>query len=58
VPKLIVSVPGLRKAGIVRRTLREAISTDCPSTVLRNHPDATLYLDAESSAELYERDYR
>ena len=58
VPKLIVSVPGLRKAVIVKRTLREAISTACPSTVLRNHPDATLYLDAESSAELYEHDCR
>lgn len=52
VPKLIVSVPGPRKAGIVKRALTGAISTDCPATILRTHPDATLYLDRESVAEL------
>lgn len=52
VPKLIVSVPGPRKAKIVRRTLTEAISIACPATILRTHPDATVYLDAESAAEL------
>jgi glucosamine-6-phosphate deaminase len=52
VPKLIVSVPGKRKAAIVRRTVEEAISTACPATILRNHPDATVYLDAESSSAL------
>ena len=52
VPKLIVSVPGERKAKIMRRTLEEAISTDCPSTLLRTHPDATVYLDLNSAAEL------
>ena len=52
VPKLIVSVPGARKAAIVRRTLEEAISTNCPATILRTHPDATLYLDQDSASEL------
>lgn len=52
VPKLIASVPGGRKARIVRRTLEEPISTDCPATILRTHPDATVYLDEESAAEL------
>ena len=52
VPKLIVSVPGSRKAAIVRRALEDRISTDCPATVLRTHPDVTLYLDAESAGEL------
>jgi glucosamine-6-phosphate deaminase len=52
VPKLILSIPGPRKAHIVKRTLTEAISTDCPATILRTHPDATAYLDAESGAEL------
>jgi len=52
VPKLIASVPGSRKAAVVRRTLVEPISTACPSTILRNHPDATIYLDPESAAEL------
>jgi glucosamine-6-phosphate deaminase len=52
VPKLIASVPGPRKATIVRRTLEEAISTSCPATILRTHPDVTIYLDRESASEL------
>jgi glucosamine-6-phosphate deaminase len=52
VPKLILSVPGSRKAKIVRRTLEEPVSTNCPATILRTHPDATVYLDPESAAEL------
>jgi glucosamine-6-phosphate deaminase len=52
VPKLIVSVPGRRKGSIVRRTLEESISTKCPATILRTHPNVTLYLDLESANEL------
>ncbi len=52
VPRLIVSVPGSRKAKIVRRAFTEPISTECPATILRTHPDATVFLDAESSREL------
>jgi glucosamine-6-phosphate deaminase len=52
VPKLIASVPGSRKAKIMRRTLEAPVSTDCPATILRTHPDATVYLDAESACEL------
>lgn len=52
VPKLIVSVPGRRKAKIVRRALEEPISTECPATILRTHTDATIYLDLESANDL------
>jgi glucosamine-6-phosphate deaminase len=52
VPKLIASVPGSRKAAVVRRTLEEPISTTCPSTILRTHGDVTIYLDPESASEL------
>lgn len=52
VPELILSVPGPRKAHIVKRTLEEEISTRCPATILRRHPNATVYLDSESAAEL------
>lgn len=52
VPKLVISVPGFRKAKIVKRTLYDEISTACPATILREHPDATVYLDEESAAEL------
>lgn len=43
-----------RKARVIRRTLEEPISTHCPATILRIHPDATLYLDMESVAEAFE----
>lgn len=52
VPRLILSVPGMRKAAIVRRALHDPVSTDCPATVLRTHPGATLFLDPESAGEL------
>ena len=52
VPKLIASVPGPRKAAIVRRALEDSISTACPATLLRTHPNATVYLDRESSAQV------
>lgn len=51
VPKLILTIPGKRKANIVRRVMEEAISTDCPATILRTHPDATAYLDIDAAAE-------
>jgi glucosamine-6-phosphate deaminase len=52
VPKLIVSVPGKRKAKIMQRTLRDAISTECPATILRTHPDVTVYLDLDAASDL------
>lgn len=52
VPKLIVSVPGSRKAEIMRRTFWDPISTECPATILRTHPDVTVYLDADSARYL------
>ncbi|HKF47943.1 MAG TPA: glucosamine-6-phosphate deaminase [Terracidiphilus sp.] len=52
VPKLFASVPGKRKAAIVRRALSDPISAHCPATILRTHPDVTIYLDEESASEL------
>jgi glucosamine-6-phosphate deaminase len=52
VPRLIASVPGIRKAAIVRRALSEPVSTACPATILRTHPGATVFLDEESASEL------
>jgi glucosamine-6-phosphate deaminase len=55
VQKIIASVPGSRKAEIIRRVVEEPISTNCPATILRTHPDATVYLDADSAAQLDSR---
>jgi hypothetical protein len=37
------------QAAIVRRTIEEAVSTACPSTILRTHPDVTVFLDQDSA---------
>jgi glucosamine-6-phosphate deaminase len=52
VPKLIASIPGKRKAAVVRRALRDTISVECPATILRTHPDVTIFLDEDSASEL------
>lgn len=52
VPQLIATVVGPRKATILRRSLEEPISTACPGTLLRTHPNATVYLDEEAATEL------
>jgi len=52
VPELVLSIPGPRKAQIVKRTLYDPISTACPATILRRHPNATVFLDRDSAAEL------
>jgi glucosamine-6-phosphate deaminase len=52
IPRLIVSVPGHRKAEAVRQSLNEPISRAFPATILRTHPNATLFLDHESAARM------
>jgi glucosamine-6-phosphate deaminase len=52
VPELIVSVPGPRKAKIVREALEGPISPKCPATILRTHSNAIVFLDEESAAEV------
>ncbi len=52
VPEIILSVPGARKAHIVKRTLQDPISSRCPATILRTHPNAVAFLDSESAAEI------
>jgi glucosamine-6-phosphate deaminase len=48
----ICSVPEGRKAKAVRSALEGPISTVCPGSLVRTHPNATVYLDTESSALL------
>lgn len=52
VPALVLSVPGKRKSTSVRRALQSPISLDCPATILRTHPNVTLFLDEDSASEL------
>jgi glucosamine-6-phosphate deaminase len=48
----VCSVPEGRKAKAVRGALEGPISTTCPGSLVRTHPNATVYLDTESSALL------
>jgi glucosamine-6-phosphate deaminase len=47
-----VVVPGPRKAEAVRHTLYEPIGERYPSTILRQHADARLFLDRDSAIYL------
>lgn len=52
VPVMFGMVPGKTKVHSIYRTLTEDISTACPSTALREHDNAWLYIDEDSAAEL------
>lgn len=49
---LICCVPDRRKAKTVRRALEGTIAPECPASLVRTHPHARLYLDAESASLL------
>jgi glucosamine-6-phosphate deaminase len=49
---LICCVPELRKARAVQETIAGPISAACPASILRTHPRAQLFLDAESASLL------
>ena len=46
--RLFCMVPGTLKRNAVRAALEGPVSTECPASILRQHPNCTLYLDAES----------
>lgn len=50
--KIICIVPDQRKAQAVRACLEGEISPLAPASILRTHPDVTLYLDKDSAALL------
>jgi glucosamine-6-phosphate deaminase len=49
--RLFCVVPGALKRAAVERALHGPVTTDCPASILRQHPDCTLYLDAESDPD-------
>ncbi len=50
--KIICLAPELRKANVVKQMLHSAITTDCPVSILRQQPQATLFLDVNSASLL------
>ncbi len=45
-------VPDARKADAVYQTVHGPISTNCPASILRTHPDAILFLDPPAASKL------
>lgn len=51
-PCLYCIVPGSSKAQAVKLTIKAPVDTECPATILRRHPCATLFLDKDSASLL------
>jgi glucosamine-6-phosphate deaminase len=49
---LVCSVPEKRKAKAVKRALEGPVTTECPGSILRTHPQACVYLDPDSASLL------
>jgi glucosamine-6-phosphate deaminase len=52
VPRAIAIVPGPAKRAAITAAVRGPVTRACPASVLRRHPDATLFLDEASAAGL------
>ena len=50
--RILCIVPDTRKADAVKATLEGAILPETPASILRRHPDVTLFLDEGSSSTL------
>ncbi|MDF5711082.1 MAG: glucosamine-6-phosphate deaminase [Nostoc sp. S4] len=50
--KIICLAPERRKANVVKEMLQGAITTECPASILRQQPQATLFLDINSASLL------
>jgi len=50
--KMVCVVPAPTKADAVYHTVNDPVSTACPATILRTHPDCCLYTDSDSAAKI------
>src|SRR6185295_17844447 len=48
-PKLFAIAPGPAKRQAIKNAVEGAISTTCPASILRTHPDAHLFIDLDSA---------
>jgi len=49
---IICTVPDERKADAVFHTVNDPVSPACPATILRNHPEAYLFLDGAAASRI------
>lgn len=52
VPRAVAIVPGPAKRAAIAAAISGPVTTACPASILRRHPDATLFLDEDSAAGL------
>ncbi len=52
VPRAVAIVPGPAKRAAIAAAVLGPVTTACPASILRRHPDATLFLDDDSAAGL------
>lgn len=50
--KIIVIATGANKAEAVKGMLQGPVTTDCPASILQNHPDVCVFLDKEAASLL------
>src|SRR5215212_2975499 len=50
--ELLIVVPDARKAAAVKATLEGSIGPEVPASILRTHPNVTLYLDQAAASQL------
>jgi glucosamine-6-phosphate deaminase len=50
VPRAVAIVPGPAKRAAIQAALDGPVTPACPASILRRHPNATLFLDDESAA--------
>jgi glucosamine-6-phosphate deaminase len=53
-PKLFAIAPGPAKRYAIKRTVERPVTTGCPASILRTHPDAHLFIDVVA-AEFLDR---
>ncbi len=56
--EILAIVPGPRKASAIRSCLEGPVSPLAPASILRTHPNATIYLDKDSASLLSEEALR
>ena len=52
IPHAICTVPTIRKADAVYGALCGPVTTACPASILRQHPNAALYVDEPAASKL------
>ncbi|PYQ08990.1 MAG: hypothetical protein DMF82_00240 [Acidobacteria bacterium] len=52
VPRAVALVPGPAKRAAIKAALDGPVTAACPASILRRHPNATLFLDDDSAASV------